>query len=75
MNTVSIGTFRFRPLVAYEGRRPIAFGADALEHAGADGVFVAMVQAPVSLLGMYGITISDHPTPSYSLHLIREGRQ
>ena len=28
-------------LVAYEGGRPIAFGADALEHAGADGVFIA----------------------------------
>ena len=28
-------------LVAYEGSRPIAFGAEALEHAGADGVFIA----------------------------------
>ncbi len=28
-------------LVAYEGGRPTAFGADALEHAGADGVFLA----------------------------------
>ena len=27
--------------MAYEGSRPIAFGADALEHAGADGVFLA----------------------------------
>ena len=27
--------------MAYKGGRPIAFGADALEHAGADNVFVA----------------------------------
>jgi len=28
-------------LVAYEGGRPIAFGVDALEYAGVDGVFLA----------------------------------
>ena len=28
-------------LVAYEGARPIAFGADALEQTGAEGVFIA----------------------------------
>ena len=33
--------FQIPSLVAYDGSRPIAFGADALEHAGADGVFVA----------------------------------
>ena len=41
MNIVSIWRLQIPSLVAYEGGRPIAFGADALEHAGAEGVFVA----------------------------------
>ena len=33
--------FQVPSLVAYEGDRPIAFGADALEYAEVDGVFIA----------------------------------
>ena len=33
--------FQIPSLVAYEGDRPIAFGADALECAEVDGVFIA----------------------------------
>ena len=41
MNAVSIDDLQIPSLVAYEGDRPIAFGADALESAGTDGVFLA----------------------------------
>ena len=36
MNAVSIRYLQIPSLVAYEGSRPIAFGADALESDGAD---------------------------------------
>lgn len=34
-------TLQIPSLVAYEGGRPIAFGAEALEHVGVDGTYVA----------------------------------
>ena len=34
------GDLQIPSLVAYEGGRPIAFGANALEYAGTDSVFV-----------------------------------
>ena len=38
---VLIDALQIPSLVAYEGGRPVAFGADALEHVGQDGVFLA----------------------------------